>query len=322
RRHEIRLRDRRVQRVHRARERHAGAVLSAAGAVSRGAGDHDDRRPRRTRRHAAPRPAGVDRRGRRPVRLLPGRPDHERGRVARTHAEADRRRHRECDVAPPLPLRDLQPNPQSDSRRRGDDREEREGGMKDDRNGATTVDVYLPDYLRQASAGLRDAALSRRRFIKISGFVGGGLVLGLALGAQRAAAQQPHGHGAGSSREVEFAPNAYVQIKPDGTVVLYAKNPDVGQGVKTALPMIVAEELDADWSRVRVEQAPISMELYGPQFAGGSTSIPMNYDTLRRAGAVARAMLVAAASERLGVPAEELTTDAGYVVHASSNRRI
>jgi len=194
--------------------------------------------------------------------------------------------------------------------------------MNDNRSGATTVDVYLPEYLRRASAGLRDAALSRRRFIKISGFVGGGLVLGLSLGTERVAAQQHNGHGAGPSREVEFAPNPYVQIKPDGTIVLFAKNPDVGQGVKTALPMIVAEELDAEWSRVRVEQAPISMELYGPQFAGGSTSIPMNYNTLRRAGAVARAMLVAAAAERLGVPAEELTTDAGFVVHAASNRRI
>ncbi len=193
--------------------------------------------------------------------------------------------------------------------------------MSDNGNGATTVDVYLPEYLRRTAAGLRDAALTRRRFIKVSGFVGGGLVLGLSLGAQRASAQRD-GHGAHTEGDARFAPNAYVQIRPDGTVVLYAKNPDVGQGVKTALPMIVAEELDADWSRVRVEQAPISMELYGPQFAGGSLSVPMNYETLRRAGAVARTMLVAAAAERLGVPADELATDAGFVVHAASGRRI
>src|SRR5690606_39080671 len=120
----------------------------------------------------------------------------------------------------------------------------------------------------------------------------------------------------------KFAPSAYVQITPDGSVVLYAKNPDVGQGVKTALPMIVAEELDADWASVRVEQAPISMELYGPQFAGGSMSVPMNYDTLRRAGAVARAMLVAAAAERLGAPAADLRTEAGHVIHAASGRKL
>src|SRR5690606_18194251 len=126
----------------------------------------------------------------------------------------------------------------------------------------------------------------------------------------------------GSDAEPGFSPNAYVQIASDGTVVLYAKNPDVGQGVKTSLPMIVAEELDADWARVRVEQSPISQALYGAQFAGGSMSVPMNYDTLRRAGAVARTMLVAAAAERLGVPASELSTDAGFVVHAASSRRV
>src|SRR5690606_15062141 len=140
-------------------------------------------------------------------------------------------------------------------RSRRDDREDRERGMSDNGNGAATVDVYLPEYLRRTAAGLRDAALSRRRFIKVSGFVGGGLVLGFSRGARRAAAQH-NGHGAHASGGAPFAPNAYVQITPDGTVVLFAKNPDVGQGVKTALPMIVAEELDADWSRVRVEQAP------------------------------------------------------------------
>ena len=180
------------------------------------------------------------------------------------------------------------------------------------------VDPYLPEFMREAAAASARAPVSRREFIKVAGFVGGGLVLGFAVGA-RVAAQE---NGRGAHADSTFAPNAYVQIRPDGTVVLYAKNPDVGQGVKTALPMIVAEELDADWSNVRVEQAPISMALYGPQFAGGSMSVPMNFDTLRRAGAIARAMLVAAAAERLGVAASELSTDAGYVVHRASGRRL
>ncbi|MBN1239141.1 MAG: xanthine dehydrogenase family protein molybdopterin-binding subunit, partial [Gammaproteobacteria bacterium] len=186
---------------------------------------------------------------------------------------------------------------------------------------AVTMDPYVPEYLQKSVEALNArAAVSRRQFIKVSGFVGGGLVLGFTLGpgARRADAQHD-GHGAAAAK---FAPNAYVQITPDGTVVLYAKNPDVGQGVKTSLPMIVAEELDADWSKVRVEQSVISMELYGPQFAGGSTSIPMNYDTLRRAGAVARAMLVTAAAGELGVPESELATEPGYVVHAASGRRL
>jgi len=180
------------------------------------------------------------------------------------------------------------------------------------------VNPYLPEFMREAAAATARAPVSRRQFIKIAGFVGGGLVLGFSV-ATRAQAQE---NGRGAQTDATFAPNAYVQIRPDGTVVLYAKNPDVGQGVKTALPMIVAEELDADWSKVRVEQAPISMALYGAQFAGGSMSVPMNFDTLRRAGAVARAMLVAAAAERLGVAANELSTDAGYVVHQASGRRI
>ena len=93
-----------------------------------------------------------------------------------------------------------------------------------------------------------------------------------------------------------------MQIEPTGKVVLFAKNPEVGQGVKTSLPLIVAEELDADWSQVEVRQSVISMQLYGLQLAGGSLSIPMNFDALRRAGATARAMLVAAAAKIWNVP--------------------
>jgi isoquinoline 1-oxidoreductase subunit beta len=181
------------------------------------------------------------------------------------------------------------------------------------------MNPYLPEFMRKAAAeAASEGGVSRRQFIKVAGFVGGGLVLGFTVGANVSAQQTSSGASAGA----KFAPNAYVQIMPDGTVVLYAKNPDVGQGVKTSLPMIVAEELDADWSKVRVEQSAISMALYGAQFAGGSMSIPMNFDTLRRAGAVARTMLVAAAAERLGVAASQLSTDAGYVLHQASDRRI
>ncbi len=178
------------------------------------------------------------------------------------------------------------------------------------------TDPYLPDYLQKRLAALAAApALSRRHFMKATGFVGGGLVIGFALGGcSRVDAQQ--------SGEEEFKPNAYIQIAPTGRIVLYAKNPDVGQGVKTALPMIIAEELDADWKDVHVEQSIIDQKLYGPQFAGGSTSVPMNWDTLRQAGAVGRAMLVAAAAKQWGVNPTELSTEASRVMHAETNRSI
>jgi isoquinoline 1-oxidoreductase beta subunit len=175
-------------------------------------------------------------------------------------------------------------------------------------------DPYLPKFMQDAERARFEAAqVSRRNFIKLAGFAGGGLVIGVSLGSsvRKAFAQ---------SAPAEFRANPYVQIKPDGTIVLFAKNPEVGQGVKTSLPMIVAEELDADWQQVRVEQSVIDAQLYGPQFAGGSTAIPMNWDTLRRAGAVARAMLVTAAAKTWGVAETDVTTANSVAYHRASNR--
>jgi isoquinoline 1-oxidoreductase beta subunit len=178
------------------------------------------------------------------------------------------------------------------------------------------MSVYLPESLQklQLQRTAERAGLSRRGFIKLTGVAGGGFVLAMSMGpAARNALAQPSG-------SASFNANPYVQIQPDGKVVLFAKNPEVGQGVKTSLPMIVAEELDVDWQQVEVRQSIISAELYGLQLAGGSTSIPMNYETLRRAGATARAMLVAAAAQRWNVPASELATESGVVRHVRTNR--
>jgi isoquinoline 1-oxidoreductase beta subunit len=178
------------------------------------------------------------------------------------------------------------------------------------------MSVYLPESMQKLYAQQHERALavSRRGFIKLTGLAGGGFALALALGpGARNALAQTRAAGDASL-------NPYVQIRADGTVVLFAKNPEVGQGVKTSLPLIVAEELDVDWQQVEVRQSAISAELYGLQLAGGSTSIPMNYDSLRRAGATARAMLVAAAAARWNVPVAELTTQSGTVRHAASNR--
>ena len=158
------------------------------------------------------------------------------------------------------------------------------------------------------------SGMSRRSFIKLSGLLGGGLALGFSLNSPRAQATGGH---AGA---VELS--AYVQVREDGTVIIQAKCPEIGQGVKTALPMIVAEELDAAWEDVEVIQSPIDEDLYGRQIAGGSRAIPENWDLLRNAGATVRAMLLTAAASRLGVPESELRTENTRIIHAASNRSL
>jgi isoquinoline 1-oxidoreductase beta subunit len=126
--------------------------------------------------------------------------------------------------------------------------------------------------------------------------------------------------------EAAFAPNAFVRIGADDTVTVYAKHLEMGQGVYTGIATIVAEELDADWSQVRVEGAAADSKRYnnlffGPmQGTGGSTSIANSWEQLRKAGATARALLVAAAAQRWSVPAAEITVNQGQVEHAASKR--
>ena len=156
---------------------------------------------------------------------------------------------------------------------------------------------------------LRIVKLDRRQFLKMTGAVGGGLML--SFGASKSMAVTMPG---------AFQPNGYVKIDDTG-IVLYAKNPEIGQGVKTSLPMIVAEELDAAWEDITVEQSRIDQAAYGMQFAGGSTAIPMNWESLRRAGATARLMLIEAAAKRWNVGTDSLATERSHVVHASSGRK-
>ncbi len=167
-----------------------------------------------------------------------------------------------------------------------------------------------------AQSDQNQAGASRRAFLKATAAAGGGMLLSLHL---------PGFADAAVADEAQGAPvrvTAYVSIAPDNVVTIMAKNPEIGQGVKTMLPMLVAEELDVDWSQVRTQQADLNPALYGNQHAGGSTSTPQNWDPLRRAGAAARQMLVTAAAKRWNVPEAECQTGSGQVRHTQSGRTL
>ncbi len=154
--------------------------------------------------------------------------------------------------------------------------------------------------------------ISRRSFLQMTALAGGGFALGLY--------EHPWARAQGPGKPPELIPSAFIRVAEDGTVTIMARGPEIGQGIRTMLPMLIAEELDADWSKVHVEQADLDEAKYGPQFAGGSLSTPFGWDPLRRVGAAGRQMLVAAAAERWGVPATECTTNAGQVLHAGSGK--
>jgi isoquinoline 1-oxidoreductase beta subunit len=152
----------------------------------------------------------------------------------------------------------------------------------------------------------------RRSFLKVSTAAGGGLVLGF----NWLAACTPAGEMPRTMPEEWFNVNAYLKIGDNGIVTIYSPNPEIGQGVKTSMPMVVAEELDVNWKDVIVEQAGLSAS-YKNQFAGGSLSIYRSWDALRMAGGSARAMLMNAAAAEWQVDVKELTTEGGVIKHNS-----
>jgi isoquinoline 1-oxidoreductase beta subunit len=162
--------------------------------------------------------------------------------------------------------------------------------------------------------------LSRRTLLQLTAAGGTGLVLGLHLpGSLPAAAAADAAEPAAST----FTPNVWIRIAPDGAVVLTVAKSELGQGVWTALPMIVAEELEADWSRVSIEQAPLGKgREYGDPNTGGSSSVSDSFDPLRRAGAVAREMLIQAAAQRWAVEAPSCRAEKGSVLHSASGRKL
>jgi isoquinoline 1-oxidoreductase subunit beta len=150
--------------------------------------------------------------------------------------------------------------------------------------------------------------LSRREFVAAGVAAGAGLVIGFYL---------PHGNSSGST----FAPNAYLKITPDGKITIVVARSEMGQGVRTSLPMILAEELEADWKQITIAQAGAST-LYGDQTTGGSASVRTTWDPMRKAGAAAREMLISAAALEWGVARSACKAENSAVVHAPSNRRL
>jgi isoquinoline 1-oxidoreductase beta subunit len=156
--------------------------------------------------------------------------------------------------------------------------------------------------------------MNRRSLFKVSALVGGGLMLELTLPASVLGEE---GGTLVSSREL----NVYIQIAADGQITIYSSNPEMGQGIKTSLPMIIAEEMGAKWEDVVVLDAPIDPDRFGLQGAGGSTSIPRNFDTMRRMGASAREMLIGAASLLMEVDRQDLEARESEVIHTSGQSR-
>jgi isoquinoline 1-oxidoreductase beta subunit len=173
--------------------------------------------------------------------------------------------------------------------------------------------TFLPDY-RLKGRFLRPIRIGRRHFLKLSTTAGGGLLFTLyADPFESFAPQAPRSF-------FDYDPAAFVHVSPDNIVTITSKNPEVGQGGKTSLPMLIAEELDVDWKDVRIAQADLDESRYGPQRAAGSTATYLNWNPLRRLGAACRQLFINAVSQSWSVPASECHTASGRVFHRATNR--
>ncbi|MCI0445998.1 molybdopterin-dependent oxidoreductase [bacterium] len=154
--------------------------------------------------------------------------------------------------------------------------------------------------------------LSRRAFLVLGSTAAGGLAIALYM------KKNPFGPESGEA----LSPNAFIKLEPDNTITLWSKNPDMGQGVKTAMPMIIADEMEADWSKVKVEQADLNTKAYGDQGSGGSDSITSDWENMRRAGALARELLITAAAQQWNVDRSACEAKNSTVTHTASGKSL
>ncbi len=160
----------------------------------------------------------------------------------------------------------------------------------------------------------------RRDFLKTSAAIGGGLCIAAYI-PELAARPLENSPAIGGV----FAPNAFVRIAPDDSVTVIANHSEMGQGIYTSLPMLLNEELEADWLKIKIEAAPVDAAynhtVFGLQMTGGSTTTPSEWERFRKMGAMARLMLVDAAAQNWGVPASQCRVEKGVVIHTPSGRK-
>ena len=161
-------------------------------------------------------------------------------------------------------------------------------------------------------------SFGRRTFIKSTVLTGGGMMIGFSW----LASCNPSPKDLLTLPKEWYKINGYLKIGENGVVTIMSPNPEIGQNVKTSMPMIVAEELDVDWKNVIVEQAPLDTAIFTRQLAGGSQAIRQGWQSLRMAGATARHMLIEAAAQAWSVPTSEITTEAGILYHKSSGKSV
>ena len=166
---------------------------------------------------------------------------------------------------------------------------------------------------------MQQSSTTRRDFLKVTTLTGGGLLLGFSWFSEAAATPAV-------IDKIPFAGslgfNSYLSIAADGTVTILSPNPELGQNIMTSFPMIVAEELDADWTKIKVLQAPLDTKNFDRQLTGGSGAIPHSWKRLRTAGATARSMLIQAAAQQWALPIEECTASNGFVIHSKSGKKL
>ena len=154
--------------------------------------------------------------------------------------------------------------------------------------------------------GEKSNEINRRDFLKLSSLAGAGLVLSINFLDSKIAKASP-------DTPASFEPNVFLKIGSDGKIIIMSKNPEIGQGVKTSMPQIIAEELEVEWSQIEVQQGVLDNR-FGSQFAGGSTGIKTNFDTLRKAGATAKEMLIEAAARKWNISLDKCYAEKGFVL--------